>query len=174
MTYSLYDASIVLAQDALNSLSAILKHAEAHANAASFPDAKLAEDMLPFRFQIHIVTDVAHKIAARTMGTEPLKLELEGLDSYEAFHARIAQVLEVLGKADRETVNKRADEIVTIGLGPGKSADVKVREFINGYGLPNLFFHLTTAYAILRKEGVQLGKQDYQTSFLGKYVQGQV
>ncbi|KAJ4328387.1 hypothetical protein N0V84_001258 [Fusarium piperis] len=172
MSYALYDSAILLAKDALNSLSAILKKAEAHPNAASFPQARLCEDMLPLSFQVHFVTDLAQKIASRTTGVEPLTLSRDDFDSFEAFHARIAQVLEVVEKADREVVNKREAETVTLGLGPGKSVDLQSRDYVNGYGLPNLFFHLTTAYAILRKEGVPLGKQDYQAAFLGKYIQG--
>ncbi|KAM0428854.1 hypothetical protein ACHAPT_006654 [Fusarium lateritium] len=172
MSYTLYDSAIVLAKDALNSLSSILKKAEAHPNAATFPQARLAEDMLPLSFQVHSVTDTAQKIASRTTGVEPLSLSRDELTTFEAFHARIAQVLEVVEKADKEVVNQREGEVVTLGLGPGKSAQLQSRDYVNGYGLPNVFFHLTTAYAILRKEGVPLGKQDYQTAFLGKYVQG--
>ncbi|KAM5357831.1 hypothetical protein ACJZ2D_015860 [Fusarium nematophilum] len=167
MGYSLYDASIVLAVDALNSLSSILKKASSHPNASSFPSAKLADDMLPLSFQVFIVTDVAQKIVARTTGVEPLSLD-RNLDSFEAMQARIEQVLEVVGKVDRDAVNAREDEIVPVGLGPGKTVEMKSWNYINGYALPNMFFHLTTAYAILRKEGVELGKQDYQTAFLGK------
>ncbi|RSM12388.1 hypothetical protein CEP52_002507 [Fusarium oligoseptatum] len=159
--YALYDSAILLAKDALNSLSAILKKAETHPNASTFPNAKLAEDMLPLSFQI----------VARTTGVEPLSLNRDNFDTFEAFHARIAQVLEIVEKADKEAVNKREGEIVTLGLGPGKSAQLASRDYVNGYALPNLFFHLTTTYAILRKEGVPLGKQDYQTPFLGKYIQ---
>lgn len=172
MSYALYDSSILLAKDALNSLSAILKKAEAHPGAAAFPQAKLHEDMLPLSFQVHCVTDTAQKIVARTTGAEPLALARDSLDTFEAFHARIAQVLDVVDKADKEVVNRREGETVTLGLGPGKSAQIQSRDYVNGYGLPNLFFHLTTAYAILRKEGVPLGKQDYQSAFLGKYIQG--
>ncbi|RSL72443.1 hypothetical protein CEP53_001078 [Fusarium sp. AF-6] len=169
--YALYDSAILLAKDALNSLSAILKKAETHPNASTFPNAKLAEDMLPLSFQVHCVTDVSQKIVARTTGVEPLSLNRDNFDTFEAFHTRIAQVLEIVEKADREVVNKREGEIVTLGLGPGKSAQLASRDYVNGYALPNLFFHLTTTYAILRKEGVPLGKQDYQTPFLGKYIQ---
>ncbi|CAJ0555307.1 Ff.00g053720.m01.CDS01 [Fusarium sp. VM40] len=170
MSYSLYDAAILHSKDALNSLSSILKKAESHANAASFTTAKLAEDMLDLSFQVHFTTDVAQKIAARLTGSEPLTLSREDCNSFESYQARIAQVLEVLNKVDREVVEKRIDEIVTIGLGPGKSADMKCRDFAQGYAIPNVFFHLTTAYAILRKEGVDLGKMDFLTPFVGQYL----
>jgi hypothetical protein len=170
MSYTLYDAAILHTKEALNSLSHILKKAESHANASSFPTAKLADDMLDLSFQVHFTTDTAQKIAARTTGSEPLTLSREDCSSFEGYQARIAQVLEVLDKVDRELVEKRGAEVVTIGLGPGKSADMKCRDFVQGYGIPNVFFHLTTAYAILRKEGVDLGKQDFINAFMGQYL----
>ncbi|KIL90030.1 hypothetical protein FAVG1_06768 [Fusarium avenaceum] len=173
MSYSLYDAAILHSKDALNSLSSILKKAESHANAASFTTAKLAEDMLDLSFQVHFTTDTAQKIAARLTGSEPLTLAREDCNSFESYQARIAQVLEVLNKVDRELVEKRIDEVVTIGLGPGKSADMKCRDFAQGYAIPNVFFHLTTAYAILRKEGVDLGKMDFLTPFVGQVAANQ-
>jgi uncharacterized protein len=170
MSYTLYDAAILHTKEALNSLSSILKKAESHANASSFPTAKLAPDMLDLSFQVFFTTDTAQKIVARTTGTEPLTLSRDECTTFPQFHARIAQVLEVVEKADRELVEKRSAEVVTIGLGPGKSADMKVRDYVQGYAIPNVFFHLTTAYAILRKEGVELGKQDYIGAFMNQYL----
>ncbi|KAJ4245305.1 hypothetical protein NW762_014176 [Fusarium torreyae] len=169
VSYTLYDAAILHTKEALNSLSAILKKAEGHANASSFPQAKLAPDMLDLNFQVHFMTDTAQKIVARTTGVEPLSLSRDDCTSFEGYQKRIAQVLDVVEKADKETVEKRAGETVTIGLGPGKSADMKCRDYVQGYGIPNVFFHLTTAYAILRKEGVELGKQDYISPFMNQY-----
>ncbi|KAF4331630.1 helix-turn-helix domain protein [Fusarium beomiforme] len=169
MSYTLYDAAILHTKEALNSLSAILKKAESHANASQFPTAKLAPDMLDLNFQVHFTTDTAQKIVARTTGTEPLALAKDECTNFEQYQKRIAQVLEVVEKADKELVNKRAAEIVTIGLGPGKNADMKVRDYVQGYGIPNVFFHLTTAYAILRNQGVDLGKADYIGAFMNQY-----
>lgn len=169
MSYTLYDSSVVLAKNAVESLSGILQKAAAHENASSLPSATLYEDMLPLGFQVFMVTDTAQKLVARTSGTEPLQLE-NNLTTFEAMQARIDQVLEVLNKADKDIINSRVDEMVTIGLGPGKSADVKVREFVGGYAMPNIFFHVSTAYAILRKEGVPLGKMDFLNAFFGKYI----
>ncbi|QPC80019.1 hypothetical protein HYE68_010771 [Fusarium pseudograminearum] len=171
MSYTLYDAAILHTKEALQSLSAILKKASTHANASSFPQAKLAPDMLDLNFQVFFMTDTAQKIVARTTGVEPLTLSRDDCSNFEQYQARIAQVLEIVEKADKATVEKRAGETVTIGLGPGKSADMKSRDFVQGYAIPNIFFHLTTAYAILRKEGVEIGKQDYIGPFIGQYLQ---
>ncbi|KAH6984537.1 hypothetical protein BKA56DRAFT_671040 [Ilyonectria sp. MPI-CAGE-AT-0026] len=169
MSFTLYDASIAQAQDALAALSAILTKAEAHANSANFIGAKLIDDMLPFNFQVFFVTDLAQKLAARGCGTEPLTME-RNLDSFAAMQARITQVLEILAKVDRDAFNARESAEVAVGLGPGKEVKMQMKQYVTGYAMPNLFFHTSTAYGILRKEGVEIGKMDYLTPFIGKYV----
>ncbi|POR38689.1 Uncharacterized protein TPAR_01110 [Tolypocladium paradoxum] len=168
MSYSLYDASIPLARDSLKSLSAILKKGEAAPNAASLPEASIYADMKPLSFQVHVVTDIAQKILARLTGKEPVLLE-NNLKTFADFHARIAQVEELLAEADKDTINDYAGKDVPVGLA-GRTVHMPGAAYVNGYGLPNLFFHLTTAYDILRKEGVPLGKIDYLTAFIAQYV----
>ncbi|KAK3186565.1 hypothetical protein K4F52_004605 [Lecanicillium sp. MT-2017a] len=167
---SFYDFSVGVAADTLNSLTAILKKAESAPNAASFPEARLVEDMLPLSFQIHMVTDLACKVAARLTGVEPPTLERDSLKTFADFYARIDVAKEHLSKASKETVNSRQNETVTISLGPGKSADLSGQNYVTGYVLPNLYFHTTTAYNIIRKNGVEIGKLDYLRPYLGKYV----
>ncbi|EFY91986.1 hypothetical protein J3459_007935 [Metarhizium acridum] len=169
MSYTLYDGSITTAQDILISLKAILKKAETAPNAASLPDARIHEDMLPLSFQVHVVSDIAQKTAARTTGAEPQKLEND-LKTFDDFYKRIDQVQELLTKIDKEVVNKRVGELVPIGLGPGKNVELPGHAYVTGYAIPNMFFHLVTAYDILRKEGVPLGKMDYLNAFIGKHV----
>ncbi|PHH91415.1 hypothetical protein CDD83_558 [Cordyceps sp. RAO-2017] len=169
MSYTLYDATVVLARDSLNSLTAILKKGEAAPNAASLPGARIHDDMKPLTFQVHVACDLSNKVYARMTGQEPPKTEDE-LKTFADMHARIAQTLQLLAKADREAINKRVGEKVPVGLGPGKEAQISSLGYTNGYALPNIFFHVTTAYNILRKEGVPLGKMDYLKPFLGQYV----
>lgn len=171
MSYTLYDASVATAKDALSALAAVLTKAESHAatSAAALPAARLYDDMLPLSFQVFMTTDVAQKLAARGLGVDPLDLSRD-LETFAAMQARIAQVQEVLAKVDREAFDARVDAEVTVGMGAGKEAKMKLKEYVNGYAIPNLFFHTTTAYGILRKEGVPLGKMDYLTPFIGKYV----
>ncbi|KAJ4263303.1 hypothetical protein NW762_006121 [Fusarium torreyae] len=168
MSYALYDAAIVLAQDSLNSLANILKNAQ-QSNLSYLPSARLHEDMLPLSFQVYMVTDISQKIAAHAAGTEPLALEAN-LDTLEAMQSRIQQVLEIVNKADKDVVNSLEDEVRTVGLDPVTKVSLKSRDYVNGYALPNVFFHLSIAYGILRKEGVSLGKRDYLGSFLGQYL----
>ncbi|KAG6010587.1 hypothetical protein E4U21_005940 [Claviceps maximensis] len=168
-TYSFYDASIPLAKEAIEALQVVLKKGSEAPNAASLPDARLVEDMLPLSFQVHFATDIAQKLVARASGTEPLTFE-NNLKTFDEFFARIEKVLDILAKVDKEVVNKRVDETVTIGLGPGKEGKLLNRNYLSGYVIPNLFFHVTTAYNIMRKEGVVLGKLDYLTPFIAKHL----
>ncbi|KAM4065720.1 helix-turn-helix domain-containing protein [Hirsutella rhossiliensis] len=171
MQYTLYDASIRVAQDSLNTLTAILKKGEAHPNAAKLPEARIYDDMLPLTFQIHIVTDLAQKMQARLTGKEPQKMEND-LKTFKDMYARIDKVQEMLSKTDKDAINNYTTEKVPLGMGPGKEVQVSGLGYTNGYALPNLFFHVTTAYNIMRKEGVPLGKLDYLKPYLAPHVPG--
>ncbi|KAK2593648.1 hypothetical protein QQS21_008652 [Conoideocrella luteorostrata] len=170
--YNFYDASIPLITEALDGLVAILKKGEQAPNAASLPEARIYEDMLPLSFQVHFTTDLAQKLAARSTGTEPLSLE-GNLKTFPEFYQRIEQVQQILAKVDKDTVNKRVNESITIGLGPGKTGEMVTRNYLSGYIIPNVFFHVTTAYNIMRKEGVPLGKMDFLSPFITKHVASQ-
>ncbi|KAH7118282.1 hypothetical protein B0J13DRAFT_652303 [Dactylonectria estremocensis] len=169
MSYTFYNSSVILARDALNSLTAILKKAAEHPNADLLTSARLYEDMFPLSFQVFMVTDIAQKVVARTSGMESLSQEPD-FETFEAMQARIEQALEIINKADKELINKRVEEIVQVGIGGDKTAEMQSCSYVNGYALPVAFFHLSMAYAILRKEGVPLGKTDYLESFLGQYL----
>lgn len=170
MPYTFYDGSIVLARNALDSLTSILKVAESAPNSTDLLSKKLSDDMLPLSFQIHVVTDTAQKMANRLSGKDPLQLNRDEITSFDIAHARIKQVKDILNQADSATINSYADKTVTLGLGPGKNVEIPGAGYVSGYALPNIFFHVTTAYAILRKEGFSLGKKDYQTAFLSAYL----
>ncbi|KAJ4154485.1 hypothetical protein NW754_001434 [Fusarium falciforme] len=169
MSYSLYNSAIDLAKGSLVSLSQLLKTAEAQPDASSLLSARLHGNMLPLTFQVFMVTDLSQKIAAHTTGTEPLTLDAN-LTTFESMQARIQQVLEIIGKVDEKLVNSLETETRTVSLDPATKVQLKSRDYVNGYALPNVFFHLSMAYAILRKENVPIGKRDYLGSFLGKYL----
>jgi hypothetical protein len=168
MTYSLYDASIPLVQDSLAALSAIIKKGEAAPNAATLPEARIYQDMFPLKFQVHAITDFSQKMLARLTGTEPIVLQ-NNLETFADFHARIAQVQDIIATANKDLINKRAAEIVPLVVVPGTETTLPSAAYVTSYGLPNIFFHLTTAYDIMRKEGVPLGKRDYLHPFLAQY-----
>lgn len=191
MPYALYEASIVPAKNSLESLTTILKKAEASEKAAEFPQTRLHPDMLPLAFQIHMITNVSfhflkrllhhtdqltlippqlcQQAAARLTGAEPAAYE-NNLASFADFHARIAEVSALVAKADKKTVDAMDGKDVTIGFGPGKSVTLSAEGYVNGWVVPNLFFHVTTAYNIFRKEGVDLGKMDFLKPYVAGYV----
>ncbi|KAK1251778.1 hypothetical protein MKX07_007257 [Trichoderma sp. CBMAI-0711] len=173
MSYSLYDATVPLAQNALKALTSILKKGEAAPNGASLLNARIHPDMLPLTFQVKMVTDTTTKLVARLTGTEPHAWEGE-VETYADCYARIAKAEEILASASKDVINQRQGETVNVGMGSLGTFAMSGPNYVNGYVLPNIFFHLSTAYNILRKEGVPLGKADYITSFIGEFLTNKV
>lgn len=164
MTLSMYQASVPRFIHMLNNLSAILDKAQAHVDAKKLDETaltgfRLYPDMLPMARQIMIASDTAKGAAARLAGVEiPVYEDVE--KTLPELKARIAKTVAYLqtfspaqidGSEDREVVIKRRDsETRYSGL-----------QFLLGQALPNFYFHVTTAYAILRHNGVEIGKRDY-------------
>lgn len=111
----------------------------------------------------------SQQAVARLSGTEAQTFE-NNLKTFADFYKRIEEVAAIVSKADKALIESRADSTISIGFGPGKSVDVSAAGYVNGWLVPNLFFHQTTVYNILRKEGVELGKLDYLKSYIGEYV----
>lgn len=171
MSTTLYDGSIVVAIGALESLSHILTVAEAHKDAASFPSARLYEDMQPLTFQVDTATDVAQITLARLTGTTPIEYEEDSLVTFADMQTRIKQVIELLKGANKDSINDRASAPVRIGMGPGEpAAFITTKSYAYATGIPNIYFHLTIAYAILRSRGVPLGKGDFIESFVNPHI----
>lgn len=168
MNYSLYDGSIVTAKSALTSLDHILNEAEKSSNVANLPTAQLCEDMKPLTFQVHIATLISEKLVARLTGREAINLDND-LVSFADMRERTQKVLRSLDEADKDVVNQHAEEQLPTPLGP-LTLEMTGNAFASAFAVPNIFFHLNIAYAILRKEGVPLGKRDYLGSFLGPYM----
>jgi hypothetical protein len=171
-SYTLYDASFGVIKDALEALSTILDKIAASPVAGSIAEARIHPDMLPFSFQVHFITVVAHKCLARISAQFNIEdLSSEELTSVDAMKARIAKIQKQLESVTKEAINSRENETVKLGLGPGKpEVDIKAWQYVHGYAVPNIYFHLVTAYDIARKEGVELGKRDFQNPFLGKFI----
>lgn len=168
MSFSLYDASIGSAKDACESLLAVISKAESSSAAATIPTARIHPDMLPFHYQVYIFANTVHKMIARVTGAEATEIEAVG-ESYDSMRSSVQSLQKELEAASRDTVNGRQAETVAVGQGKGKP-DGKMESwgYVMGYANPNIYFHLTTAYNIIRKEGVDIGKQDYLAPFMGK------
>ena len=164
MTLSMYQASVPAFLRGLENLSAILAKGAAHAEArkidpAVFVNARLAPDMLHFARQVQIASDAAKGCTARLAGAEvPSFPDTE--TTFPELQARIAKTIEFVkgfkpaqidGSEERTCVLKtRTAEITHRG-----------QDYLFKLALPNFYFHVTTAYDILRHNGVELGKMDY-------------
>lgn len=165
MVYSLYDGTIVTAKSALISLAYILHQAEEHPNSAGLLTARLQEDMKPLTSQIYIATQVTEKMLARLSGREPVVYD-DNLECYAQLYERLENSIRALSEADKDIVNQRGEEVEATVLDPDRILPMSGAAFVNSTAIPNIFFHLTITYAILRKEGVPLGKRDYIMSFV--------
>jgi hypothetical protein len=164
MTLSMYQASVPVFVKMLTNLKGILQKAAAHAQArkideAVLVNARLYPDMLPLAKQIQIASDFARGTAARLAGAEPPSYE-DNEKTLAELMARIDRTIEFLRtKKAGEIDGSEAREIVRPVRGePHKFTGVN---YLLQYALPNFFFHATTAYAILRHNGIEIGKQDY-------------
>lgn len=166
MAYSLYDATVSMAIGALHSLDRIITHGEQHPNSAAFFAGRLSEDMHPLTFQVHYATYQAEAVAAKLLGQDYAE-PVEDLDSYVKMHARIQKALDMLSEIDRETVD---GEKMTTHMRHGEPVELPVRVIVGLVYMPNIYFHVSMAYAILRKEGVPLGKRDWSRGFVREYV----
>ena len=164
MTFSIYSASIPVFKQILGSLAAILDKAETHAQDKKIdPNAllqfRLFPDMLPFVRQIQIATDFAKGCCARLAGEEvPAWDDVE--TSFEDLIARIDRAVAYVEGLDPAKFENAEDRDITLTR-RGETSVVKGLAYLQTQAQPNFFFHLTTAYAILRKNGVEIGKKDY-------------
>lgn len=172
-SYTLADGTVPHVTGALKVMSHLIDTIEKSETASeTLLQARLAPDMLPFSLQVYILADTSCKLLARLQGVEPLALgPHDQVKTIADARAILAKAQDFLAAADANTIATRADETVSFGMGRDKpDAVVKAREYAAGYSLPNVFFHTVTAYAILRKEGVTIGKDDYLRHFLGPYL----
>ena len=160
----MYDHIIPPVTRSLKALDAILTKAEAHCAAKKIDPAvmlsqRLYVDMLPFTRQVLIACDHAKGAAARLAGAEvPSFPDTE--TTFAELHARIARTLDFIAGFTAESYAEAADRTITIKAG-GREMGFPAAAYLSGYAVPNFYFHMTTAYAILRHNGVELGKADF-------------
>ena len=165
MTMSMHAASVPVFQHMLRNLSHILDKAEAHALARKFEPsvlmtARLAPDMLPFTRQVLIACDAAKNGMARISGVEAPKFE-DNEATFAELKARIQKTLDYLATVPAQAMDGTEDKQVTFPVGRENTRTMTAQAYLTTWVLPNFFFHVTTAYAILRHNGVDLGKADY-------------
>ena len=161
----MFDISVPVIIHGLKALSAILKKAEAHCEARKIkPEVlvafRLFPDMLPFSSQVQLASDFAKGVGARLSGTDNPSFADEE-KTFAELQARIAKTISFLESLDRSLFEGAERRVVKIRLSRDTEKEMTGQEYFNRYALPNFYFHITTAYNILRHNGVELGKGDY-------------
>lgn len=168
MSLSMFEASIPVMTRALINLAGILDKAEAHATANKidptiFIQARLYPNMYPLVRQIQIATDVAKGGAARLAGQTPPSYE-DAETSFAELQARLAKTLAFLNTFTPEQINGSEAKTITLTVGK-RDMIFQGQPYLLDFVLPNIYFHSSTAYAILRHWGVDLGKADCLGSY---------
>lgn len=164
MAISMYRASVPVLLQMLGSLSGVLDKAAAFAAAKKVDpsvllNARLAPDMFPLTRQVQIASDFAKGVPARLAGQEPPKYA-DDEASFDQLKARIAKTIAYIKEFKPAQIDGSEERDVNITLG-GQPRSFKGENYLIAHALPNFFFHITTAYAILRHNGVEIGKTDY-------------
>jgi hypothetical protein len=164
MSISMHSASVPVFVRMLGNLLAWLDKAEAQAAARKFEPnvllaVRLAPDMLPFVRQIQIACDAAKFGVARLAGVEAPKFE-DNEASFAELRERIRKTIDYVQSVPAAQVDGTEDKDVTVPRRDGPMV-IKGEPYLRHFVLPNFFFHVTTAYALLRHNGVELGKADY-------------
>lgn len=164
MSISVYDQTIGTMGPMLKNLDLIVSKAESWVNTNEIdPDAilkaRLAPDMLTFIHQIRIATDVAKGAAARLSGLEPPVWE-DNESTFVDVHTRIGKALEYFAKFEPSQLDGAEKKAIALKL-PFGTLDMSGQQYVLQFVLPNFYFHVTTAYNILRHNGLAIGKFDF-------------
>ncbi|MGD0189019.1 MAG: DUF1993 domain-containing protein [Roseiarcus sp.] len=170
MSLSLYQSSVPVFERSLNAFIAILDKAAAHAAACKFDPAiyltmRLRPDMFAFARQTQAFCDHAKNGAARLAGVEAPKFE-DKEASLDELRARIKKTLDFLAGLDAKAIDAASEREIVFPSGPNKAKMLGANYLVH-YALPNFYFHLTTAYDILRYAGVPVGKRDFMGAVPG-------
>lgn len=169
MSLSLHQASVPVFQQMLGSLDVLLATAETHAaerkiDPPALLQARLFPDMFPLLRQVQIACDFAKGVSARLAGVEvPVFDDTE--TSFAELRALVAKTLDFIGSLSPAAFEGAATREIVLRPGTPKERRMAGSAYLLHYGLPQFFFHMTTAYALLRHNGVGVGKRDYMGSY---------
>jgi len=169
MSISLYSATVPVFKQMLLALSDVLKKGEEHAQNRKFDpvvllQSRLFPDMLPLVRQVQIACDFAKSVPARIAGVEVAAYE-DSEQSFAELQQRIAKTLALIEGMTAEQLNGSAVKEVVLRPGTPKEKKLSVEDYALKYGMPQFFFHVTTAYNLLRHNGVEIGKKDYMGTY---------
>lgn len=164
MHLTMYRASLPVCIHMLKNLSSILKKGEVYAEAKNFDTAvlfnsRLAPDMFPLSRQVQIASDVAKGCGARLAGTEAPKFD-DDEKTYAELYDRIDKTIAFLETVPEEQVDGTEEKAITLEL-PNTTLEFSGMDYLLYFVIPNFYFHVTTAYNILRHNGVDIGKLDF-------------
>ncbi len=164
MTISMYQASAPRFVNMLANLSAILETAQAHVDAkkldaAALTDSRLFPDMFPMKRQVQVACDTAKGAVARLAGVDVPKHD-DSEQTLAELKSRIAKTIDFIKTIQPAQIDGTEDKDIALRLG-GHSVKFTGLQYLLGFALPNFYFHVATAYDLLRHAGVELTKRDY-------------
>lgn len=171
---SLSAASLPVFTQTLGAMAIWLEKAEAFCAAKKIDPSvlaamRLAPDMLPLSRQILIACDFAKNTPARLSGIEPPKFE-DSEKTLAELKERIARTLAYIGTLPHAAIDGGSSRDVVFPMGPDRKGSMKGSNYLTHYALPNFYFHSSVAYAILRHNGIELGKRDFMGAVPGLTV----
>jgi len=171
MSLSMYQATVTPFRAMLKNLQAVMAKAEAHCEGrkidpAAFLTSRLYPDMLPFTAQVQIATDNVKGAAGRLSGAEIPKFE-DNETTFPELQARIDKTIAFLDTLKEAQFDGADQRDVVLQLRDRKM-EFKGADYLTQWAIPNVYFHITTAYALLRHGGVEIGKKDYLSGGQGK------
>ncbi len=169
MTLSMYSASVPVFRQMLGGLSDVLAKAEAHAQEKKIDpvvllQARLFPDMFPLTRQVQIASDFAKGVCARLADAEMPAFE-DNEQTFAELQARIAKARAFIDGLDAAAFAGSEQRDIVLRPGTPKERKLDGHTYLLGYGLPQFFFHVTAAYALLRHNGVEVGKRDYMGAY---------
>ena len=169
MSTSLYNATVPVFKQMLLALSDVLKKGEEYAEQKKFNStvllqARLFPDMLPLVRQVQIACDFAKSVPSRLAGVEVAAYE-DTEQTFAELQQRIAKTLTLISAFTPAQLDGSAVKEIVLRPGTPKEKKLAVEDYALKYGMPQFFFHVTTAYNLLRSNGVEIGKKDFMGSY---------
>ncbi|MFJ7566258.1 DUF1993 family protein [Herminiimonas sp. NPDC097707] len=170
MTISLYTASVPVLKQMLNSVSDLLKKTEEHAAAKNidpnaYLQARLFPDMFPLIRQVQIAGDFARGVSARLAGLDVPKVDDSLATTFADLRAMLAETITFLDSIKPAQIDGQEARDIVLRPGTPKERKFNGQDYLLHFGLPQFFFHVTTTYAILRHNGIEIGKRDYMGTY---------
>jgi len=169
MSVSVYTACVPVFSQLLGGLDAVLVKAQAHAaekkiEPSALIQARLFPDMFPLSKQVQIACDFARGVSARLAGEEVPAYE-DKEQTFDELRALIAKTLAFIGALEASRFDGGAQREIVLRPGTAKEKRLSGDRYLLNYGLPQFLFHVTTAYALLRHNGIEIGKRDFMGSY---------